>query len=308
MPNIATAAKPAFTTVKTDFGQLCTDIVTDWGNTLNTSLQEGWGFSHFLKEVWGDIWQNFGQLISDMAAKWVMDFITPTVDETKKIGTAISESVSGPVSDIADSAGQAASGFLSALGSVGSIITAIASVISLLKGPQKQTDVTYWLKLQWELLQNSYNFFIGELTWKLDTIKNAVDGTIKQGITKISTATQKSRDYLQTIASKNYLKDVVGYLKDIATGIENLPGAASGAVFMMPTLARLAEREPEIIMPLREYQTERIMPRVENRRQAPIVVNIKPIVIDKKDHYLIKFIQDNLNHNALRVPTACVRG
>ena len=104
------------------------------------------------KSLWFKVKGIFATAVEEMATIWLTKFISKLVLGSADAGASIAKNVAGPVSSIADSAGKAASGFLGALGSVGSIITAITSVISLLKGPQKQTDVTYWLKLQWELL------------------------------------------------------------------------------------------------------------------------------------------------------------
>jgi hypothetical protein len=143
----------------------------------------------------------------------------------------------------------------------------------------------------------------------LESIPTAVRNSesIKTTLWKISTATQLSKDYLKDIASKNYLKEVVGYLKSIDIGIGKIPGAASGAIFTAPSLVRVAERVPEIIMPLRDWkvQSERRGPSSPSGR---VIVNIKPIVINKRDHYLIEFIQDVLDHEGLHVPLSVVSG
>lgn len=165
------------------------------------------------KSLWFKVKGIFATAVQEMATIWLTRFIQKMISGLFDVGASIAKNVATPVSSIASAAGQAASGFLSAAGSVGSIITAITSIISLLKGPQKQTDVTYWLKLQWELLQNTYNFYIGALTWKLDKIANAVDGAMKPTLWKISTAGQLTKDY--TKSCRDYLKTANIYLKSI---------------------------------------------------------------------------------------------
>lgn len=86
----------------------------------------------------------------------------------------------------------------------------------------------------------------------------------------------------------------------------NISRFASGGIAWTPQLARIAERGPEIIMPLREYRAEAAPS--AGGRNGPVTVNIKPLLIDKKDHYLIEFIQDNFDHHVFRVPTAVVGG
>jgi hypothetical protein len=85
--------------------------------------------------------------------------------------------------------------------------------------------------------------------------------TLKDKLVTLNTAASGMGDYLKKIASKDYLKEVVGYLrnmatdlKSIATDIGNMGGYASGGIAWTPQLARVAEHGPEIIMPLRDYQ------------------------------------------------------
>jgi hypothetical protein len=168
------------------------------------------------------------------------------------------------------------------------------------------------------------------------TIDNrSILDAVKKALWIISTAAQQSRGYLnscalrlQTIASKNYLATAVGYLKSIAATIGKLTGTAtatatttptvtgegsgsgvshfaSGGIAWAPQLAHIAERGPEIIMPLRDYRAEAVQ---ATGRSGPVVVNIRPVVIDKKDRYLIEFIQEGFDHNVFRIPTASVGG
>ena len=137
-------------------------------------------------------------------------------------------------------------------------------------------------------------------------------------------------DHLKTIASKNYLATIVGYLKSIAATIGNLTGAgtatttatvtgggsqgsgsshfASGGIAWTPQLAHIAERGPEIIMPLREYQTAR------GGRNSNVNLTFNIRALDGADmisvvHNKIKpILQNILNHNGLRVPTGAVGG
>jgi hypothetical protein len=305
IPELATTTQTVTEQTKNYFDGLFNDIATGFGNTIQQWLAGATTFKDFMLDIWGNIKDAFFRMVGEMIAEWIVNFAKKIIDSTVDVAASITKNVGGALGGMADAAGKMASGFLSALGSVGSIISGITSVISLLKGPQKQTDVTYWLKLQWELLQNSYNFFVGKLTWMLESIPSGVRylNSIKEASFKISTATQLTKDRLQSVISG--LKTCANYLRSIDVGISKLPHAASGGVFTRPTLAHIAEREPEIVMPLRDYRAEAVQ---ATGRSGPVVVNIRPVVIDKKDRYLIEFIQEGFDHNVFRIPTASVGG
>lgn len=152
------------------------------------------------------------------------------------------------------------------------------------------------------MIRDTLNNNIKTALWDIST---KLDKGVKDKLVFFNKPVQQIRDHLKTIASKNYLKDVVGYLKSIDAHIGEI-GYASGGIAWTPQLAMVAEREPEIIMPLREYRTDATPS--AGGRNGPITVNIKPLLIDKKDHYLIEFIQENLDHHVFRVPTAVVGG
>jgi hypothetical protein len=180
------------------------------------------------KSLWFKVKGIFATAVQEMATIWLTRFISKLILGSIDAGAAIAKNVGSAVSNIASSAGQAASGFLSSLGSLGSIVTAITSVIQLLKGPQKQTDVTYWLKLLWELAQNTYNFYVGALTWKLDAIYRTIDGAMKPTLWKISTASQLSKDYLKSC--REYLKTANTYLRSMDATLKTLKGGQAGAI------------------------------------------------------------------------------
>jgi hypothetical protein len=191
--------------------------------------------------LWFKVKGIFATAIEQMATIWLTRFIGKLISGSVDVGTAIAKNVGGALTDIAGAAGGIASGLLSSLGSIGSIITGITSLLDLFKGPQKQTDVTYWLKLQWELLQNSYNFYIGELTWKLNSIRDNIDLALKPTLWSINEKAKVANDYLKTSA---------GHLKTIADKIGNLTSAASGAVSTQPQLMIVhgTRSDPEYVM------------------------------------------------------------
>jgi len=177
--------------------------------------------------------------------------------------------------------------------------------------------------IQISLLTRIFETLNDNIKTALWGISTKLDKGVKDKLVTIS-------GYLKTIASKNYLATAVGYLKSIAATIGNLAGAgtatttatvtgggsqgsgsshfASGGIAWTPQLAHIAERGPEIIMPLREYQTAR------GGRNSNVNLTFNIRALDGADmisvvHNKIKpILQNILNHNGLRVPTGAVGG
>jgi hypothetical protein len=98
---------------------------------------------------------------------------------------------------------------------------------------------------------------------------------------------------------------------------ESLPAAANGMVVSSPTLVRVGE-VPEAIIPLSQLgSVARTIERVPDSPgrsttttsgPSMVSVNIEPVLIDKGDKWMLKFIQRELFHGGLRVPLAAVGG
>jgi hypothetical protein len=212
--DIPAAAEPAVTETRDYFAGLFNDIAMGFGNTIQSWLSGALTFKGFMLGLWGDIKNAFFRMIGEMIAEWTLKFVKKLISGAVDAGASIAKSIGGSLSGLANTAGKLAGGLLSSLGSIGSIVSGITGVISLLKGPQKQTDVTYWLKLQWELQQNMYNIFgSGMFTNFLVFLPDAI-GSIAVKF---------------DVANKALYK-IVEYAKSAADTLKNLKGAASGAV------------------------------------------------------------------------------
>lgn len=231
-PDIPAAAEPAIAETRDYFAGLFNDIAMGFGNTIQSWLSGALTFKGFMLGLWGDIKNAFFRMVGEMIAEWTLKFVKKLISGAVDAGASIAKSIGGSLGGLANTAGKLAGGLLSSLGSIGSIVSGITSVISLLKGPQKQTDVTYWLKLQWELQQNMYNIFgSGMFTNFLVFLPDAI-GSIAVKF---------------DVANKALYK-IVEYAKSAADTLKNLKGAASGAVSYQTELMVVhgTRNDPEI--------------------------------------------------------------
>ena len=128
------------------------------------------------------------------------------------------------------------------------------------------------------------------------------------------------------VTQNNVIKTHLGYVKteivngfnNVVTAIGGVPGASSGALVMSPSLVMVGEeapRIPEVILPLPELgrwaaglQTSAGGGTGASADAGQQVFVFKPIIIDKGDKWMIRFVQENLNHGALRVPVSAIGG
>jgi len=129
------------------------------------------------------------------------------------------------------------------------------------------------------------------------------------------------------VTQNNVIKTHLGYVKteivngfnNVVTAIGGVPGASSGALVMSPSLVMVGEnapRVPEVILPLPELGAfARGMAATgagagggAGGSGSQQVFVFKPIIIDKGDKWMIRFVQENLNHGALRVPVSAIGG
>jgi hypothetical protein len=91
-------------------------------------------------------------------------------------------------------------------------------------------------------------------------------------------------------------------------------GYAEGGIAWIPQLARIAEHEPEIIMPLRDYRADAIPAAGAGGRNSNVNVTFNIRALDGTDMInvvrskVVPILQNILNHNGLRVPTGVVGG
>ena len=185
------------------------------------------------KSLWTGVKKIFGTAVEEMLTVWLTgpnSWLGGILSGTGQAQKAI-ESIGGSkgLGGLAETAKNMSGGFLSALGSVGSIISGIVGLLELLKGPQKQTDVTYWLKLQWELQQEIHDFlFIDVRKYLLQDMYDFMgEGLLKQDATN-GFLYNILPGKLDPIAA--YLRDIESHTKSSADTLKKLAPikAASG--------------------------------------------------------------------------------
>jgi len=181
--------------------------------------------------------------------------------------------------------------------------------------------------IQISLLTRIFDTLNDNIKTALWGISTKLDKGVKDKLVTIS-------GYLKTIASKNYLATAVGYLKSIAATIGNLTEGvtetttatvtrgggegsgsshfASGGIAWTPQLARIAERGPEIIMPLREYRADATPSAGGRNRSINLTFNVNAIDRAGVETFLRRdakpILQRMFDHNDFNVPTGAVGG
>lgn len=211
--------------IATGFGDSASGLIGEICNGLNFAdmkfFEHGINFKKYFGEAFDSVKDAFFRMVGEMVSEKVLGMFKGLFSKVKNEGSDVLSKISGAGKDIASSAGSAASGFLSALGSVGSIITGITSVISLLQGPQKQTDVTYWLKLIKDLTQEAHDWLFLNAQDKLDYFAEKLED-IKQTVLDIRNPANAICDKLDWIGG------MVDTIKGYASSLKNITKAQTG--------------------------------------------------------------------------------
>jgi len=160
--DIPKAAEAATGETKGYFDGLYNDIATGFGDVISKWVSGATTFKDLMQGIWDEIKNAFFRMVGEMVSDAILG-------QFKKLFSTIGAGATDIVGGLAKSAQGIASGLLSGLGSIGSIITGLTSIINMFKGPAKQTDVTYWLKL---ILEQ-----VGHVPGKFDGLKASVDLT-----------------------------------------------------------------------------------------------------------------------------------
>ena len=206
--------------------------------------------------LWKDIKDTFFTLVGDLAKKWLTDFLeniilkktsealaTAASNMIDTVGKGIADTASkgaGAIGDVAGVAGKAVGGVATGvISTIANVVTAVASVLDLFKGPQKQTDVTYWLKMIKDLDQEMHDMFrdlIGIMVYE------QAQGDEKWwfAVNQIDLAKE----------TNSLLNDIWGETTKVVAALSTVPKAATGAVFETPTLAWVAEKKTEAVLSL----------------------------------------------------------
>lgn len=200
--------------------------------------------------------------------------------------------------------GLAAAAVFLAFGLAAAVIAAARKVLGV--GGGGGDDAANWLALIHPLVQEMHDMFRD-----LIAIQVYCQGRFDVMIDRL--------DWIGNLIA-GMLGPVLDALGEIQSAIIGVPGAATGALVNGPTLLRVGEnapREPEIIAPVnslgnfaRAVQGPRNGAGADGAAGAAgtPTINIKPILIDKGDKWMIKFIQETINHGGIRIPVGAVGG
>lgn len=326
--DIPAAAEPAVTETRDYFAGLFNDIAMGFGNTIQSWLSGALTFKDFMLGLWGDIKNAFFRMIGEMIARWVVNFIGSLVSSAATGAVSIAASLGGAIASLGAMAAGIAAGIGAAIVTLATAIASAATIIAaaapaiivtsllalgidaglkllqkIFGGGGKQTDVTYWLKLQWELQQNMYNIFgSGMFTNFLVFLPDAI-GSIAVKF---------------DVANKALYK-IVEYAKSAADTLKNLKGAASGAVSYQTELMVVHGKrsDPEIIARASQLNSGTAPRAASGGGQGGarnVTLNISISALDGADvetvtrRKVVPVLQKVLDHYGLTVPAGAVGG
>ncbi len=262
--DIPKEVKPAIETTKNYFDGLYNDIARGWADTISGFVSGTIKLENIFNELWADLRDSFFRIIGEMTAGWI-------VDKFKSLFSAIGNAAGSGIDKVTQSlggtagsvAGGIASGLLGTVSAIANIVTAVASVAALFKGPEKSTDVTFWLKLIYENLGV-------EIMRKFDGLKASVD---------------LSRDTANPLLAQ--IRDAVKWLwkptqaiENYTSVLKNIQFGASGLdrVVNKPTLFMAGERQPErvTISPTFRFAAAPIIINLDGRQVAMAVARYSP--------------------------------
>ena len=324
------AAEPAIEQTRSYFQELCDSIESGFSNTIARSLDEAWGFSHFLKEVWGNIKASFFAVIGDMIAKWAVGLIRPLVSTataasasiTTSFGTAISGLAAGLVSvvkAVASALPIIAQGIAAAATTIAAAAPAIAVAAAL------ALAIAAGFKVLGSIFDKSKSGAgdgMGRvverqdqqtslLTQIMDLTRNGVVAQLEDIKTTCWSMIDRLRDTLAGV--KTLHLDMAGITKVL----ENLKGAAGGAVSTRPQLMMIhgTPAKPEYVLPAPNLQAlVTTSPPTGAGAARPVSLSfyINTLDADSFERVLkdkiVPGLQRTLDHRGLRVPVGAVGG
>jgi hypothetical protein len=231
--------------VAAGFGDSASGLIGDICKGLNFAdgkfFEHGINFKKYFNEAFDNVKEAFFRMIGEMVADKVLGMFKGLFSNIAKEGKEALGGVASVAGDLGKSAGGIASGLLSSLGSIGSIVSGITGVIELLKGPQKQTDVTYWLKMIKDNSQIIVNLMTGNFldlvtrsTAKMESLNDDKFGAL------LDQQYQQTDFQRQIAESSRGTWDILSKAKFAASGID--------AVVNSPTFFVAGERGPERVI------------------------------------------------------------
>lgn len=342
------------TVVSSRWDDLVRDITSSWAEGIRGLVEGTTSFKDFLATTWGNVKQTFFRMIADMVTQWITKGITNMVSAAAEGAAAVSGSMAGIGTTVAGMAASIA-GVISAL--IGAVATGIVTLATAIAGAVVAlatgiaTAATILAAAAPALLTvGAIAVAIYAGFAAIEALLGTGGGGAGDGMGRVV----ERQDRVWAVESwwmpqtaalltalEVHLVDIFEHIGDffpkidnlascintqggkICAAIGNIPGAATGALVMGPSLVNVGENAPgvpEVILPLPELGAfARGMAATgagaiggAGAGGSQQVFVFKPIVIDKGDKWMIQFVEDTvqakLNHRDIMVPVSAIGG
>jgi hypothetical protein len=301
--NIPYAYESATSEIKHYFDGLFNDIASGFGNLIQKWLEGGLTFKNFMLGLWDTIKQAFFRMLGEMIASELIgrlkDVLSGALDIGKSLTSAVS-SAAKTASSVASSVGSALSGFSSLatmLGGLGGLANFASSIFNWLKGPEKQTDVTFWLKLIKDNSQIVVNYLSADYLALTKGMFEKLEAINDEALSFQNRLLEDISSYASGIKEATYgIWDVLRGTKKAQYGFEG--------IVTRPTLFMAGEAGPEriIIQP---------MGQMSQGNKINIVLNIQAGGMSIESSFrnkIIPLLQEFFDRSIIKVPISAVRG
>jgi len=203
-------------------------IKDTWTKELGEMLSGAESFRDGLSAIWGEIKQQFFDVIAKMITEWTFNFANKVLASVKNIGSEIAKSIGGAAkfgTSMIKTAASATSSLLSSVNTLGIVATAVASIFNLFK---KGADLTYTNNL----LEEQNWVYLTAINQKLDDVNGKLAGIWK--------------DFGSLMKRVNDIADGIHAL------VKKMKGYAGGGYVQRPQLAMVGEAGPEFIIPKKD--------------------------------------------------------
>jgi len=247
--------------VKSFWDTMADGLQTKWASTIGEVLSGATSLKDGLKGIWDAMKQQFFDIIGQMIAKFLTDFVSKIATSAVNVGSSITENVGDALGGLASSVKDIGSTVTSALsGGVSSLISgAVSGIVSGLIGGKTDMDATNReLHNIWAEARNILNN-VDNMKWQNETLKtigwesNKILGKIKDGLAGGTGGGTVSVDFSATndllVAIRKLLALIRDWTKATHLDLKKIGGFQTGGIAWTPQLAMVAEHEPEVIIP-----------------------------------------------------------
>ena len=218
-----------------NMAKLATDIGRAFGQLFLDIVDSGTTFKEDMAALWGNIKMAFFNMIADMIAEWVTGFIARIVTTSGSASTAIAGIGTSSAAAGAGMAGAATSGLAlaSTLGALAGAFILVGGIIDFFTGNQLNI---YWEEQRAAMLEQR-------------------DMWIEYGYS-IREANDRIREHINLVNEATALPEIEPTRGRTRTPGANRPGGgfAEGGIAWNPQVATVAEKGPELIIPIDQIQ------------------------------------------------------